>query len=63
MKRNKTFRHLLLPLILPFLLFIVFYEKIDFGPSHAGFWMILAMGIAIGVIITNISVWIDNHKK
>ena len=32
-------------------LYLVFYSKIETKPDDAGFWIILALGISIGVII------------
>jgi hypothetical protein len=33
---------------------VVFYSRITCKPSQAGFWLILALGMSIGVALTRI---------
>ena len=41
-----------MPLVITLSLYLVFYTRIECKPSHAGFWLILALGASIGVAIT-----------
>jgi hypothetical protein len=52
MKKRKGLTYALLPVVITLALFVVFYSKIACKPSHAGFWLILALGMAIGVALT-----------
>lgn len=50
MKRGKA-----IVFVLPIILlstYIVFYDTIETKPDHAGFWMILALGMSIGVLLS-----------
>jgi hypothetical protein len=55
MKKRNEVISAILPLIMTLSLYLVFYEKIECKPSHAGFWLILALGASIGVVITRLS--------
>lgn len=35
-------------------LYLVFYSKIETQPNDAGFWIIIALGMSIGVVITHL---------
>jgi hypothetical protein len=52
MKKNKGLLTALLPVVITFPLFVVFYSRIQCKPSDAGFWFILALGMSIGVALT-----------
>jgi membrane protein CcdC involved in cytochrome C biogenesis len=57
MKKNKELQLALVPLVITIGCYVVFYERIDSKPSDAGFWIILALGMAIGVAITQFFSW------
>jgi hypothetical protein len=54
---------MIIPLFIPFMVYMVFYDKITIKPSEAGFWMIITMGIAIGVLITRLFAWKQDQNK
>jgi hypothetical protein len=45
------------PLVFVFVLYLLFYSKIESKPNHVGFWFILALGISIGVALVRIIQW------
>jgi hypothetical protein len=49
-KKNETIAVLATVLVV-FCIYLAFYERILCKPSHAGFWIILTLGISIGVAI------------
>lgn len=49
-KKNETIT-VLATVLLVFFIYLAFYERIFCKPSQAGFWIILALGISIGVAI------------
>ncbi len=51
-----------LPVVITLGLYLVFYSRIECKPSHAGFWLIIALGTSIGVAITRFAQW-SNSKK
>ena len=53
MKKRKEIL-VVLPLVITLGLYLVFYSEIDSQPSDAGFWMILALGISVGVVLTRL---------
>jgi hypothetical protein len=55
MKKNKGVLFVLIPVVITLSLFLVFYSRIQCKPSDAGFWLILALGMSIGVSLTRIS--------
>jgi len=57
MKNKKNVFAFMIPVIITFSMFLVFYSKIESKPDHAGFWFILALGMAIGVAMTRIFLW------
>ena len=57
MKKNTGIFYVLLPVIIILSLYVTFYERVETKPSDAGFWMILVLGISIGVAITRIIKW------
>jgi hypothetical protein len=54
MKKKQGILVTLVPVILTLSLYLVFYSRIACKPVHAGFWFILALGMAIGVALTRI---------
>ena len=60
-KRNDTLLALL-PVIITLGLYLVFYSNIECKPSHAGFWLIFALGASVGVAITRFAQR-SNFKK
>ncbi|MBU8893709.1 MAG: hypothetical protein KOO66_13095 [Bacteroidales bacterium] len=52
--KNRKKMWVILPFIITFSLYLVFYSETDSKPTDAGFWFILAMGISIGVILTRL---------
>jgi hypothetical protein len=54
MKKRKSLRYALFPVVITLALFVVFYSRITCKPSQAGFWLILALGMSIGVALTRI---------
>jgi C4-dicarboxylate transporter len=55
-KRTERF-YVLLPVVLTIGLYTVFYDKIACKPNHAGFWLILVLGMSIGVALTRFIQW------
>jgi hypothetical protein len=55
MKKRNEIISALIPLVITFSLYLVFYSRIECKPDHAGFWFILALGASIGVAITRFS--------
>jgi uncharacterized membrane protein YwaF len=62
MKKRKGLWFILLPLIITTCLFVVFYSRIECKPSSAGFWLIIALGVSIGVIMTRLPEWLGTKK-
>ncbi len=52
--KKKYYLTIFLPGLFIFVMYMVFYDKIETKPSDAGFWMILAMGISIGVLLSSL---------
>lgn len=49
-KKNETIA-VLATVLAVFCIYLAFYERIPCRPSQAGFWIILALGVSIGVAI------------
>jgi hypothetical protein len=62
MKKRTGRFYVLLPVVLTICLYVVFYERIACKPNHAGFWLILVLGMSIGVALTRFIQW-PNTKK
>lgn len=60
MKKRTAVIYVLLPVIITLSLYVVFYERIASKPSTAGFWLILVLGMSIGVALTRFINWPDN---
>jgi len=54
MKKRNNYYYMLLPVVITFCLYVVFYQRIATKPSDAGFWLILALGMAIGMALNRI---------
>jgi len=50
----------LLPLVITISLYLEFSTRIATKPSNAGFWIILSMGMALGVALTWFFNWLKN---
>jgi hypothetical protein len=57
MKKRKGIQIALIPLVMTIAIFVVFYSRIECQPNHAGFWLVLAMGMSIGVALTQFIQW------
>lgn len=55
MKKRNEVAATLIPLVITLSLYLVFYPRIECKPAHAGFWLILALGASIGVVIARFS--------
>jgi len=62
MKKRKGIWFVLYPLVLTTCLYVVFYSRIESKPNHVGFWFILALGISIGVSLTQFFQWLKTRK-
>jgi hypothetical protein len=62
MKKRSGYLFAIFPIVLTLGIYIVFYERIATKPANAGFWMILALGMSIGIAITRI-VQIQKEKN
>jgi len=63
MKKSKRIGTVIFPFILIFSLYLVFSSKIESKPTDAGFWFILALGMSIGVALTQFFQWIANKEQ
>jgi ABC-type Mn2+/Zn2+ transport system permease subunit len=61
-KRNSKF-YFLLPVVITLALYVVFYERIASKPSEAGFWIILVLGMSIGIALTRFFSWSNTQNK
>lgn len=55
MKKKNEVVATLVPLVITLSMYLVFYPRIECKPAHAGFWLILALGGSIGVVIARFS--------
>jgi len=55
MKKRNEIITALIPLVITLSLYLVFYTRIECKPNHAGFWLILALGASVGVVIARFS--------
>lgn len=62
MKKRKEILSVLSPVIITIGLYVGSYSRIKCNPSDAGFWLIIAMGMSIGVALTRFIQW-SNTKK
>ena len=54
MKKRTGYLLAIYPVLITLSIYIVFYDRIATNPSSAGFWMILALGMSIGVSFVRI---------
>ena len=52
MEKRKERFYGLLPVVFIFGAFVAFYSRIACKPGDAGFWLIIALGMSIGVALT-----------
>ncbi|NOU17462.1 MAG: hypothetical protein HOO91_07885 [Bacteroidales bacterium] len=50
-------------LIITLSILVVFSSRIAINPSDAGFWMILAFGMSLGVALTRTILWYKERTK
>jgi hypothetical protein len=55
MKKSTGYLLAIVPVMITLSIYVVFYERIVTNPSNAGFWMILALGMSIGVAFTRVA--------
>ena len=58
MKRRNEIIAALVPLVITLNLYLVFYDRIECKPNHAGFWLILVLGASVGVAIARLSTFL-----
>ena len=57
MKKRKGILFALFPVVITLSLYVVFYPRIASKPGNAGFWLILALGMSIGIALTRLIQW------
>jgi hypothetical protein len=62
MKKRTGLFYVLLPIVFALALYVVFYERIACKPSDAGFWLIIVLGMSIGVALTRLIQWPATKK-
>jgi len=63
MKNQPLLKKSILILLGPIGAYIGFYPNISCKPSHAGFWIVMVLGIASGIVLTLIAQSIHSYKK
>ena len=63
MKNQPLLKKSILILLGPIGAYIGFYPNIACKPSHAGFWIVMVLGIASGIVLTLIAQSINSNKK
>jgi hypothetical protein len=63
MKKRKGIIYVLLPILITLSLYLVFYQRIECKPGNAGFWIIIALGMSIGVAITRVAQWSNTNRS
>jgi hypothetical protein len=54
MKKKTGILFVLIPVLTIFCMYLVFFSRIETKPSDAGFWLIIALGMSLGVALTRI---------
>jgi hypothetical protein len=54
MKKKRGILFVLIPVITIFSMYLVFFSRIETKPNDAGFWLIIALGMSLGVALTRI---------
>jgi hypothetical protein len=62
MKKRTGLFYVLLPIVIALSLYVVFYERIACNPGDAGFWLIIVLGMSIGVALTRLIQWPNANK-
>lgn len=63
MKKKNLIGVIILPVIITLSILVVFSSRIATKPSDAGFWMILAFGMSLGIALTRIILWYKEKNK
>jgi len=63
MKKKKSIRFILFPVVLITGMYIVFYSRIESKPNHAGFWFIFILGMSVGVSLTLFMQWLKEKNR
>lgn len=63
MKKKNLIGVIILPIIITLSILVVFSSRIATKPSDAGFWMILAFGMSLGIALTRIILWYKEKTK
>jgi hypothetical protein len=63
MKNKNLIGVIILPIIITLSILVVFSSRIATKPSDAGFWMILAFGMSLGVALTRTILWYKEKTK
>jgi len=63
MKKKNVIGVIILPVIITLSMLLVFSSRIASKPSDAGFWMILAFGMSLGIALTRIILWYKEKAK
>ncbi len=63
MKKKNLIGVIILPIIITLSMLIVFSSRIATKPADAGFWMILAFGMSLGVALTRTILWYKEKTK
>lgn len=63
MKKKKGLRIALVALVITVSMYVVFFAHIECKPTDAGFWFILAMGMAAGIALTRFFEWYNSKRS
>jgi hypothetical protein len=63
MKKRERISYVFIPIVMTIGMYVVFYSRIEAKPSDAGFWLIIAMGMSLGVALTRIIYWSRTKKS
>jgi Na+/H+ antiporter NhaA len=63
MEKSKEALAVVSPLVIAIGCYLVFSTKIASKPDQAGFWIILALGITLGVALSKIIQWLREKRK
>lgn len=63
MKKRQSLLIPLSVLVMTISLYLVFYTRIESKPNHAGFWIILVMGMSVGVFLTRFIQGLEDKDK
>jgi len=63
MKKRTGLLAALTPLVTTIAIYLVFYDRIECKPNHAGFWLVLALGMSIGVALTRTILYFRESDK